>query len=575
MLGRWTPAHLARRFLVMEAGSGSRGRSAAAWRRLRATCWALLFGAALARPAWVQERPRLDLAPEALALERGGLSREVLLTARLQADNRAVVAARIESLGAPGIDVEVQLLTPAPPTRDDLVWRATLKAAASAVDRGHVLFRLTYALSTEGTEGPAPRHAAVASLPVTTDAPTRAMAKLGVRVERGAEPIHEWRPGTFHLVFENGGDRAVRVSGIAVEAPCFLRVAPEAVASAAQAGSPGGPRDGLPRTARVIWRCPADLPLAVPLDIAAGATAAHAIRVSADAEAPPGTYPLVFTIVGGAAAGGVAESSSAVVTSVAVGVLGLAEVQTALQVPSFLLLPGALFLLSVALLRGLASRAGEGTSLLSPTNPLFWLAAVTISIAFAFFYPVATAWWLEERRDYRGSFTFADVLYVWFSAILLGAASWVLWKVGGALLVWVANMQLARRTPAASDTPRDVVRKLVSVGEQLRHPRATIKSKDASKEQQVVRLPFPAAAAGKVWVSPIGQVTLKAAQLSWAAELDTALNGNDAGELKRILDKLDQGAFAWTVGPLVREPKLVDESGLADLTPPQAILYRE
>ena len=135
---------------------------------------------------------------------------------------------------------------------------------------------------------------------------------------------------------------------------------------------------------------------------------------------------------------------------VEIGVLGESEFLNLLGVPSLLLLPGFLLLITWRMLQSMLAASGAEGFRLKPKEADFWAVAIALSLCFSFAYPWLTETLLPEgRRDYLVAYGLQDLVYVYTAAIVLG----LLCFIGGRLVVHVVECIAAARLERSGHEP--------------------------------------------------------------------------------------------------------------------------
>ncbi|MGA2503173.1 MAG: hypothetical protein ABSG01_03685 [Anaerolineales bacterium] len=196
------------------------------------------------------------------------------------------------------------------------------------------------------------------------------------------------------------------------------------------------------------------------------------------------------------------------------GVLGESDLLTLLGVPSILVLPG--FLMVVTFL-WLWSWKPEPKTTIDAKDPRFWLAAITLSMGMAALYPHLTGLLvkmglLDQVRDYLSGFGLVDIVLLWVISILV------------AVIIYLAALRIdiriekykTRFIPGKNDKPLSLLRKLHGQGLGLRRP-----------------------------------------EVSGAIFLDKTVDGY-------LLEKLDEGQKAAWIGPLIYISWLTDDERTKD-----------
>jgi hypothetical protein len=194
--------------------------------------------------------------------------------------------------------------------------------------------------------------------------------------------------------------------------------------------------------------------------------------------------------------------------AVEVGVLGESDLLNLLGVPSLLLLPGFLFLITLRILQ-VTLVAPVAATTLKPKEADFWAVAIALSLAFAFLYPWATEHLAPEgRRDYLVAYGLRDLVYVYAAAIVLGCLAFFVWRI----LVWCASLyrawQLRRCVPQAGDDPVVILGKLVRAdsGFGLDLPAAHLQGTPATQQLLVLS---PWSKGDTVWLTPPAELRIK------------------------------------------------------------------
>ena len=251
----------------------------------------------------------------------------------------------------------------------------------------------------------------------------RAYAALAVKAQAGAldkpielsvqgsfDAVTETRPGIGHLIVKNNLDVPAKVTAIKI-----LR---------ADAKSFGDP------------------PKLDAFEIPPRSTQTRTVILPAAARVTPGRHVVIFSVVAEWDEGGHHHKRELMVEKeVTVGVFFESEVLKALSVPSFLLLPGCLFLFTMQLLVTLGVLGVNRYSKVPEvpvTSPGFWIVAVTFSGLFAWVYSYATG------TDYLVRYGTGDLSKVWLCSIALGVVTFV-------LIALVTRHRRQQRVPDTTD----------------------------------------------------------------------------------------------------------------------------
>jgi hypothetical protein len=291
--------------------------------------------------------------------------------------------------------------------------------------------------------------------------------------------------------------------------------------------------------------------------IAARSTASVPMYMTANSAAKSGKETLVVTVPVHWTVGHTPVTGTVVSThDVDVGVWGESDLLRVLGIPSFLVLPGFLMLVTFGLLWKLHPPFKKaGAFSLSAMTPEFWLFGVTISGLFA----IAATWTHVDAYLYR--YSIGDVAQVWLLSIAIAAAVYGVWTGLGWLHDSNDAAHLHAITPLATDDARTVLRRLAADGRPIPTVERTVATTD-----QLFELRVDPADSSKVWVSP-GALTkwltdaANKAEADDRARLDDLRGGRDPTALADFLDKYVAAlalSVRWnTVGTNVG-PALVD-----------------
>jgi len=290
------------------------------------------------------------------------------------------------------------------------------------------------------------------------------------------------------------------------------------------------------------------------LHITSDTTEDIAVELKAHGRVQSGKNLLLFKIALRWREAGVIRTAHLIRThEISVGVFGESDILTVLGVPSLLLLPGFLVLVTAGILwraRVIRLKQDAGEFSFQPTKPDFWVLAISLSIGLAFVFRAA-------GHSYLGRYGLGDVIVVWVTSILIGA---LFYLTGASIRFrWVLN-----RTPSEGDEPPAVLRKAARLGLGVSMPRAELT--DGAKDQRVYVLKRNG---DSVWVTAGVRVIWQAGapetfQNEIAAELKASGN---AKTLAILLGRGKRKKYlipVWdTAGPLVVQPMNVS---LAKLT---------
>ena len=175
--------------------------------------------------------------------------------------------------------------------------------------------------------------------------------------------------------------------------------------------------------------------------------------------------------------------------TVDVGVVAESAILKALSVPSFLLLPGCLVMLTLGFFSKYGwswSKPVKSNPIPEPTDAYFWLASITISGVMALVYR-----WIWDRW-YFVSYGIEDIALVWIYSVLLGLLLYAIF------FGWPRFVEI-QSTPTAEDDPVRAFKRLAWQGHNNIIERRTI---GADPNKKTVFIISKASEDGSsVWVS--------------------------------------------------------------------------
>jgi hypothetical protein len=314
-----------------------------------------------------------------------------------------------------------------------------------------------------------------------------------VKLETALGTLDQQHPGKIFLIVTNKIDQSIVIQRVLAEGPDFIRFEIP-------------PLDKSSEKLRLI---PPFESRIIP------------IEVEAQKRVQPGKHVVAFTIQMAFGTSGHVLTRNAVLTQIVdVGVLGEAVILKILSVPSFLLIPGILALITWGLLWkwGLLKLKKDKGDFLpdsaqDPKSAQFWVIAVTISMlvimGYRFYQPgILTAYGL------------VDFVYLWFLSVLIVGFGGYLALAGG------RRRYILRRTPSAKDSPVAVIEKLSRQGLNVFRETVTVTEGGKSVEAFALQKMKPETSdSDTLWVGP-------GIEVIWKREAPAELKGQVDEELK-------------------------------------------
>lgn len=284
---------------------------------------------------------------------------------------------------------------------------------------------------------------------------------------------HE-RSGTLFVIINNKYSRPIDVDSIDAQTPKFIELKRQLTAVAGQ--SPSGPP---------------------PFSIPVGEAHIVAYDVNVPDRVVPGNYGIIVAVRLKTEDGltGTATASKDVEVSVLSDSL-----LSLIGVPTFLVLPGVLMIISWRLLSAWGKTDEQRAKFpLQASSADFWAVAILLSLFAAAVYPFLTRLLLSTERNYLVSYGFVDFVYIFAFAFLAGVVSHLFWRLG----VWKYRQhqiaELAKITPIEDERPLALLEKLSECKSTIVFP--TAKLKEGDKELDVLVL-TPWREPTHLWVAP-------------------------------------------------------------------------
>jgi hypothetical protein len=445
--------------------------------------------------------------------------------------------AQLSFTASPGI--EVQLLD-REDKGGDVIWPLKLHAAADAPDESVVNFRLETPKGLEVQRAILKIHvtpALDASLADDAEISTEGDAAdpaTGVLVSAGIT-------GNVMLSVRNKSADAFDVREITIDHPQFLSVK----------GGEG------------VFVVPAHEAVRVP------------IVIGVNGRAPAGTWQVhIAALLSRGVGASVQRASVAIAQKVSVGVPGVSDILKVLDVPSLLLIPGALVLGVWGLLRSGAKAAGTGW--LDWKSASFWIVSITLSIGIFYVTSKATS------TDFSFAYTLEDVAKLWIGCVAAALVSFLIVSLARAGYRYHLARSAARaseaaererraREPLQTDKPADILAKITKANLSF-YLRTAVLTKD-SATQDVFLLDFSAQADGCVWSVPpmlLKKLSDGKDQGDLMRKITNANNRPEDGRtdlINAVQAGLDKRwiSFEWKVGAITR-PEQVPNAQISNIS---------
>jgi hypothetical protein len=371
----------------------------------------------------------LEVIPSAVVLPPQGEVQAMVVARNLVTDVLRNV--QLSWFTDAGVDVVVRK-----PTVDELApnstltWTLQLSQSGAELATGTVHLYLDYTWQTQELKG-----VTFGALNVKPRRPQAVEQIANVQVETALASLMEYRPGLVYLVVSNSADFPVTVIGIVPSGPDFVTFTPRYAGSSQRLS----PRE----------------------------TLSYPIEVKATDAVQPGDHLLLFQVgfeweeFGQTWRGSIIKSHP-----VQVGIIGESEILKLIGVPTLLVLPGFLTVITVGWLW--RNWWPQKPALeLDAKKPEFWALAILLSLFTALFvYPGVTKG-LGHPRSYLEGYGLRDITWLWMGSILIPAIAYVLGAGGGRLAYRVGAWSVkcyrkwqARHRPTAQDTPVTILQKL-------------------------------------------------------------------------------------------------------------------
>jgi hypothetical protein len=407
-----------------------------------------------------------EIVPASLAVSPAGTATQFVFILRNPGDAE-VRQLQVSWIVDEGISLDsaepIEIATLGPHTAVSYVLKVS-QARLSSIDRS-LLLRIAY----KDSSGPKILAQAISVKSRESDSIDKV---VDAKVQTTLDSLDSSHSGTIDLFLTNKQGQSITLD-VTANGPEFTCFDPP------KEGCPAVPRSATPTLAKIERKT---------IPIGPYQTHIEEFRVGARQRVEPGKYLLSFEIV--LEGTGVQPAGSTVLSqTVDVGVVAESAILKALSVPSFLLLPGCLVMLTLGFFSKYGwswSKPAKSDPIPEPTDAYFWLASITISGVMALVYR-----WIWDRW-YFVSYGIEDIALVWIYSVLLGL---LLYSI---FFGWPRFVEF-QSTPTAEDDPVRVLKRLAWQGHNNIIERRTI---GADPNKKTVFIISKASEDGRsVWVS--------------------------------------------------------------------------
>ncbi|MCB9712790.1 MAG: hypothetical protein H6712_02980 [Myxococcales bacterium] len=303
----------------------------------------------------------------------------------------------------------------------EAAWLLSLRQDEATLVPGLVHLQLEYTAANTA-------RVAVAQLDVAQQDQEALAELVQLEIHTALQHLDDGGSGVIHLVLRNVSAAPLRVDGVSTRAPSFVELRDDGA-----------------------W----------PVTLAAGDSYTVSYALQGADTVRPGKHELLFEAQVEATVHGCLHKGHLVAAhELEAGVYGESAILTALGIPSILLLPGFLMLLTASLLWKLGLRPPKAAPAsefpLAAKDALFWAVAIGLSLGAA-----ATL-----GTDLREGYGLGTIQWLWGRSVCIGAAGYLLVVAIMAGVVWARTRWLAQRQwSSRAMSPIAILRKLHARGE--------------------------------------------------------------------------------------------------------------
>ena len=381
--------------------------------------FAALMAAAAAAPA--KDAPakpelRLEVQPGDIVLDMTtGLTGRLRVLAHNSSSTE--VTGKLNFIAPSGLTAKA-VESPSLPAAGDLSWLVEVTATESLPSPAKLVIEFAYTLRTGST----PTIAATVAT-ITLAPPQSLVGSIKATLAPAEGSVDELKPFDLRLQIDNPTRRTIEIGPITTLAPppSYIDLKPGQHTTTIAPGSSIG------------------IPLQVTAKAAIPGTYALLVGFNVRFLNPPGAWEPM--------------TSQGKVT---IGIPGITDALQFLGIPSLLLLPGVLMILTFLTVLPWLTQWPE----IDWKKPALLLLAVLLSFGAAYAYPTATQRWGGLARDYLRGYELRDVIYVWVGSMAIGLGA----VVAVSILYWIGRgvrWVIARQNePQPGDQPLDILKKL-------------------------------------------------------------------------------------------------------------------
>ena len=434
---------------------------------------------------------QLSVTPNTLALSPGEKA-TVLILASISPTNPDPLKPMTITLSSfTGAGVDLHFLTDAkqqvPSSRDNISWLTEITASETGVSPGTLYLMAEYALADAG--GQIITRVTTATLGITARPVEAVTDVLSVTLYSDIQTLLDLQERNAILVLTNISNAPISITNV---------VPTLTISNVDQLKASVIPRPRLP------------LPL-LPQQ-----TQEISITLGVGSSIVAGNNLLVVRVDAKWMRGELGQQGSIVVTKAfQSGVFGESAILTAVGIPTLLLLPGFLMMISLGLIRRMLRPPTVSTSEPDPSsqkgapalaNSEVWFWAISFSLVLFLIYPWISRPWLrivtshwQAPRNLLTGYGFIDIVYLWLIAALAGGIFAAIGQWSAPTRRRLIRWRLEQFTPTSFDNEVMVLEKLVR-NDNRNFQVEKRRYKDEAEEVCVLHKAIDEP--GKIWVTP-------------------------------------------------------------------------